>query len=54
MFQHEIDHLDGVLLVEHLTDEQLAEARTALRELRHRGRVPAPGAEQPAGGLRLR
>ena len=54
VFQHEIDHLDGVLLVEHLTDEQLAEARAALRELRNRGRVPASDAELPAGGLRLR
>jgi len=54
VFQHEIDHLDGVLLVEHLTDEQLAEARAALRELRQRGRVPAAEADLPVGGLRLR
>ena len=54
VFQHEIDHLDGVLLVEHLTDEQMAEARTALRELRQRGRVPGPEADLPVGGLRLR
>src|SRR5690606_18575054 len=33
VFQHELDHLDGVLLVEHLTDEQRAEARQALRDL---------------------
>jgi peptide deformylase len=33
MFQHELDHLDGVLLVEHLDEEQRAEAKRALREL---------------------
>jgi len=54
VFQHEIDHLDGVLLVEHLTDEQLAEARTALRELRNRGQVSALSSELAPGGLRLR
>ncbi|HEY3943392.1 MAG TPA: peptide deformylase [Acidimicrobiales bacterium] len=30
-FQHEIDHLDGVLLVERLDDEQRREARRILR-----------------------
>jgi peptide deformylase len=40
LFQHELDHLDGVLLVEHLTDEQRKEARRALRELALR--EPAP------------
>lgn len=52
VFQHEIDHLDGVLLVEHLTDEQRAEARTALRELRARG--AGQRAEPEVGGSRLR
>jgi len=33
MFQHELDHLDGVLLLEHLDDEQRREAKKALREL---------------------
>jgi len=33
MFQHELDHLDGVLLLEHLDDEQRREAMKALREL---------------------
>jgi peptide deformylase len=33
LFQHELDHLDGVLLVEHLTDEQQREAKRALREM---------------------
>jgi peptide deformylase len=33
MFQHELDHLDGVLLLEHLDDEQRREAKKALREM---------------------
>lgn len=54
VFQHEIDHLEGVLLVEHLTDEQRREARAALRELRMR-RAGGPDApEVGAGSLRLR
>jgi peptide deformylase len=38
LFQHELDHLDGVLLVDHLTDEQRTEAKKALRDLMMRGR----------------
>ncbi len=52
VFQHEIDHLEGVLLVEHLTAEQRQEARAALRELRMRGVTPAEP-EVAAGRLRL-
>jgi peptide deformylase len=52
VFQHEIDHLDGVLLVEHLTDEQRQEARKALRELRMSKTAPVRDSEA-AGGLRL-
>jgi peptide deformylase len=37
MFQHELDHLDGVLLLEHLDDEQRKEAKKAVRELQLRG-----------------
>jgi peptide deformylase len=33
LFQHELDHLDGVLLVERLDEDQRREARRALREL---------------------
>jgi peptide deformylase len=42
LFQHELDHLDGVLLLEHLDDEQ---RRAAKRELRERalGMKPEPG-----------
>lgn len=41
MFQHELDHLDGVLLVERLDEDQRRAARKALRELTL--------AERPAG-----
>lgn len=33
MYQHEIDHLDGVLMTEHLDDDQRADAKRAIREL---------------------
>src|SRR5690349_10935328 len=33
LFQHELDHLDGVLLLEHLDDDQRKEAKRALREM---------------------
>jgi len=53
LFQHELDHLDGILLLEHLDDDQRKEAKKALRQL-----VTVPHDEaQPAGralGLRLR
>lgn len=47
IFQHELDHLDGVLLVEHLSDEQRQDAKRALRELAMRSGAHT-GA--PAGG----
>jgi peptide deformylase len=54
VFQHEMDHLDGVLLVERLTEEQRREAKKALRELRQRGATSLPEPEVASGGLRLR
>jgi peptide deformylase len=33
VFQHELDHLDGVLLLDHLDAEQRKEAKRALREI---------------------
>ncbi|QYG93079.1 peptide deformylase [Iamia sp. SCSIO 61187] len=33
MYQHEIDHLDGVLMTERLDDDQRVEAKRAVREL---------------------
>jgi peptide deformylase len=45
VFQHEIDHLDGVLLLERLDDEQ---RREAMRILRTRAlAVPGPGGDRP-------
>lgn len=37
LFQHELDHLNGVLLVEHLDDEQMKEAKKILRERAEQG-----------------
>lgn len=34
IFQHEVDHLNGVLLIDRLNDEQRREAKIALRERR--------------------
>jgi peptide deformylase len=48
IFQHELDHLDGVLLIERLDDDQRREAKRALRELAVNTEPAAP-----AGGLRL-
>src|SRR5215217_5449100 len=45
VFQHETDHLDGVLLLERLDEEQQREAK---RELRDRQLASTAGAEPPA------
>jgi peptide deformylase len=50
VFQHETDHLDGMLLLERLDEEQRREAK---RELRDRQLASATGAE-PAPRRRLR
>jgi peptide deformylase len=47
LFQHELDHLDGVLLVERLDEDQRREARRALRELTLNG---APEREPDGDG----
>lgn len=65
MYQHELDHLDGVLMTERLAEDQKREARRAVRELMlsrsgggQSGAEPAasnggaPGAGS-AGGFRL-
>ncbi len=53
LFQHELDHLDGVLMLDHLDDTTRKRALAALRDraLRH----PAGPATRPAsaGGLQL-
>jgi peptide deformylase len=50
LFQHELDHLDGILMLEHLDDDQRREAKKALREMSlETARASAGG----NGGLRL-
>lgn len=50
VFQHEVDHLEGVLLLEHLDDDQRAEAMRTLRA-RALGLPVRPGGERtPAAG----
>lgn len=48
LFQHELDHLDGVLLIEHLDDDQRKEAMSILRQ-----RAMQTPAEHASGGLSL-
>ena len=55
-FQHELDHLDGTLLLDHLTDEQRKEAKRILRE-RQLAVPQQPEPERPGvqgGGPRSR
>jgi len=52
LFQHELDHLDGVLMVKHLNDEQKADSKKALREMRMSNPTTAAIAA-PALGLTL-
>jgi len=49
LFQHEIDHLNGVLLIDHLDDEQRKEALGTLRKMNFQRTNPSPA----PGGLRL-
>ena len=50
MFQHELDHLNGVLLVERLNEDQAKQAKRQVRDLML-GMSPA---SQPSRGLSLR
>ncbi len=50
MFQHELDHLNGVLLVERLEEDQAKQAKRQVRDLML-GMGPA---QQPSRGLSLR
>ena len=54
LFQHEIDHLDGILLVDHLDEDQAREARRALREMTMSRLASTSAVGQLDGGLRLR
>lgn len=40
VFQHELDHLDGILMTERITDEQRKQAKKAIRELMLAGKRP--------------
>jgi len=54
LFQHELDHLDGVLLLDHLDLDQRREARRTLSELALAhpvARQPIVGASRPASPL---
>lgn len=42
VFQHELDHLDGVLLIERLDDDQRKQAKRAVREMMMARTTPAP------------
>jgi peptide deformylase len=46
LFQHELDHLDGVLLLERLDDD---ERKTALKALREQTLADSAGSTQPGG-----
>jgi peptide deformylase len=52
LYQHELDHLDGVLLIERLEEDQRRYARKAVRELQMARGVAAP-APASVGGLSL-
>ena len=55
MLQHEIDHLDGVLLLERLDEDQRREAKRAIRERVMAGNGGVGGAvEDPAPRSRFR
>ena len=45
LIQHELDHLDGVLVLDHLDDEQSREAKRLLREFQMGLRAPEPEPE---------
>ena len=54
LFQHELDHLDGVLLLDHLDLDQRREARRTLSELalaQPVARQPIVGVSRPASPL---
>lgn len=53
MFQHELDHLNGVLLVERLDEDQARAAKSQVRDLLL-GFDPSPKESGPRRGLSLR
>jgi peptide deformylase len=53
MFQHEVDHLDGVLLLERLDADQAKEAKRVLRDRALSDQALATEDDQPRRRLRL-
>ncbi len=55
LLQHELDHLDGIMLVDHLEGSTRKEAMKRIRELFIDAIPPAPGSDssRSAGGLTL-
>ena len=45
MIQHEVDHLDGILILDRISREARREAMRSLREARD-GATPEPGPER--------
>ena len=53
LVQHELDHLDGVLMLDHLDDDQAREARRIVRELQMGRSEPVVDADEPRRRLGL-
>ena len=53
LFQHELDHLDGVMLIDHLDDETRKAAMRTLREKFIDIEPPGPNSNPTSGGLSL-
>jgi len=53
LIQHEIDHLDGVLLLEHLDDDQRKTAITELRDRKLAADADQAARAKASGGLQL-
>ncbi len=55
LLQHELDHLDGIMLIDHLEGRTRKEAMKRIRELFIDAAPPPPGSDssQSAGGLTL-
>ena len=54
LIQHELDHLDGVLVLDHLDSDERREAKRLLRELQMGLRGPEPEPEPRKGLFRFR
>ncbi|HEX2027349.1 MAG TPA: peptide deformylase [Nitriliruptorales bacterium] len=51
VFLHEVDHLDGILFIDHLARHDRREAMSRMREFRLEHGIDAPVASQPSGFL---